>query len=556
MTPPKITGQSEGIYNQTAGVCEPAEPVSKPVEASGPVCSAERSYSPLRLLRIDLGKRYASLQRNHVLNLDAKSVLAAAAQGSRGVKAQGNDVPVTPFNFLYGCQGGPAIQPAPTDEPVLPVGENPPPMTGEHDGVGSVNGSFATGECVEPASLFGFADNKILLVCGDLEGPGANLVEGIDPQSGALSSISIPAVIEADDTRPVALSAGASHEGTQLIFAGLTPTGSEDDFQTNSHIYRNSGIYTVDAAGQNPQWTPFQNLSMLKVDGNAENIPLVSQVDGTNAGVRVSFDPNTPVSMTVDGDTLYVLNANYSNDQNGAFYQSLAPLSIHAFSIGPDGLTEKALGSQRIRANGVESPGHAIILSGNYGTQGAIASVGDGRLAVLIRGFVNPEDPASSENPSKILLINSEDGSFTASAIPLSDVAGTMVASNSNQLRIVLLNDEYHALVGAGDKSGRVALVNLDTGKVKYVGVFGEGHDVISIEVAEAGDQAIAVSSQGKVISINLKEIDGLTGLPTVGELHDIPADARLSALWGNSLVVAHPNKYSKVTVNPAPAAE
>jgi hypothetical protein len=76
------------------------------------------------------------------------------------------------------------------------------------------------------------------------------------------------------------------------------------------------------------------------------------------------------------------------------------------------------------------------------------------------------------------------------------------------------------------------------------------------VAVDEAGSQAIAVSDQGKVISINLKEIDPSTGLPTVGEAHNLPADARVAALSGNSLVVAHPNKYSQVTVAPAPVSE
>jgi hypothetical protein len=574
MTPPKINGQSDAIYNYSQGVCEASEPISKAVPASGPVCSAKQTYSPLRLLQIDLSTRFASLHRNHPLmgasGTSGASVIAAlASKGSSApAKSQFNPAAASLAVWGFGCSTGPEVQEAPADIPNLPIGENPPPKAGEHDGVGGVNSSFATGQCADPAAMFqGYSDNKLLMVCADVAAPGAGLIEAVDPSTGALSSITIPGTIEGDDTRPVTLSAGTSHEATQLIFAGLAPAGSESDFQSQPFIYRNSGIYTVDANGGNPKWTPFKTLVQIQPDGIPENVPLISPEDGANAGVTVSIDPNSPSSMTVDGDTLYVLNTNFDNDQNGAFFQSLAPISIHAFSISPDGLTVKVFGDQRLQANGVDSPGHALILNGQYG-HGAIASVGDGRLAVLVRG-------PNKGNDSRIILLESEDPKVQTQ-IPLSDVAGMFNASTSNQLPIVMLNDSPHALVGAGDGSGRVAMVNLGTGKVKFIGVFevpmdeqgnfikdqdgnipeADRQNVISIVVDEAGKQAFAVSEQGKVRSINLQDLDGLTGLPTVGEIHTLPADAHVAALRGNSLVVAHPNNYSQFTVNAVPAAQ
>jgi hypothetical protein len=548
MTPPKV--QSEGFYNYTAGVCEAPEQISRLSETSGPVCSTAQ-LSPVRLLQIDLSTRFASLQRNHVVARDSKQMLASAAQGTQAEsKSQFNPLEILAALIPVGCTNSGDLTEAPADEPALPPTENPDPIPGEHDGVGGVDGNFAGSECADPAAMFkSYADNKLLMVCGDTQAPGAGLIEAVDPSSGSVSSITIPGVVDGDETRPVTLSAGASHEGTQLVFAGLTPAGSEEDFQSKPFIYRNSGIYTVEADGANPQWTPFKTLVKIQVDGNADTIPLMSPEDGANAGVTVSIDPNTPVSMTVAGDTLYSLNMNLSNDQNGAFTKSLAPATIHAFSIGQDGLTEKPFGAQRLQANGVDSVGHALVLDGHY-VPAAIADVGDGRLAVLIRGVAHPD------NASRIILLEIEDPSVQTQ-IDLSDSAGlNMWAGDSNQLPIVTLNNIPHALVGAGDETGRVALVNLDTGVVHYVGVFGDGHNVVSIVVDEAGSQAIAVSEQGKAISINLTEIDGLSGLPMVGAAHDLPADARVAALRGNSLVVAHPNKYSKVDVAPAPSGE
>jgi hypothetical protein len=254
--------------------------------------------------------------------------------------------------------------------------------------------------------------------------------------------------------------------------------------------------------------------------------------------------------MVVDGDTLYTLNMNLDGDQNGSAAKLLAPPSIHAFTISQDGLTPKTFGPQHLQAGKDISDGYARILDGFY-NPAAIANVGDGRLAVLIRGIGSAETGADGgvapPSPSHILLFNTADGSYARESINLA----SMVAGASNQLPIVKLNSVSFALVGAGDGSGRVAKVNLDTGDVKYVGVFGPGHNVVGVVVDEAGSQAIAVSNQGKVISLNLKEIDLQTQLPTVGEAHDLPADARVAALRGNSLVVAHPNKYSQVTITP-----
>jgi hypothetical protein len=405
-----------------------------------------------------------------------------------------------------------------------------------------------------------YSDNNLLMVCADSEGAGANLIELVDPQSGAVTSISVPKFIENDPSRPVSLSAGAAHEATKLIFAGLRPNIAEADFVDNLFPYRNTGIYILTtSSGENGKWTPFKPLTEIGEDGKAGRIPLIDPATGDAVSPQggefyttVSLDPNTPVSMAVDGDTLYVLNMNFDKDQNGNGTKLLAPASIHAFGIAQDGLSEQAFGSQRLQVLGVESVGPAMILDGYYAPT-AIASVGDGRLAVLIRGVPH------SDNSSTLLLLNIE-GPTNQREIPLSDSAElNMWAAASNQLPIVTLGDVNYALVGAGDESGRVAMVNLDAAEgesaVKYVGVFGPGHNVVSIVVDAAAGQAIAVSEQGQAVSINLKEIDSLSGLPKVGKKHDLPADARVAALRGNSLVVAHPTLYSQVTVTPAPVS-
>lgn len=558
MTPPKITGQPEAYYNQAQGVCEAPEPVNtNPAEASGPVCSA-RDVSQLRLLNIDLGRRYASLYRNHVLaqkSFNPGQLMALAAKGGTPGHSQlppGSLSGSGLLGMLTGCANTESVAEAPPDEPVTPPDqmENPAPIEGEHNGVDAVSGGFAQGQCDDPAALFkNYADNAFLMVCGDASGMGANGIESVDPsQSGNVEITYVPASIEGDDTRPVTLSSGAADETTQLIFAGLTPADAETS--DNPFVYRNSGIYTFSPTGgvENGKYTPFKTLVQIQPDGQPETIPLIDPSDGTNAGVTVALDPNTPVSFDISGDTLAAVNMNFQRDQNGQFTQSLAPASVHWFTIASGGLTPKPLGTQRLQADGVDSEGHALILNGQY-VPAAIAFVGDGRLAVLIRGLEHPD------NPSRIILIDTENPGEQVQ-IPLSDSAGlNMWASDSNQLPIVTMNETPYALVGAGDKSGRVAMVNLDSGEVKYVGVFGEGHNVVSVIVDESGQQALAVSDKAKVVSLNLFETDEFTGLPKVGSQQGgLSEDPRVAAIRGDTVVVAHPGKYSKITVNPVPA--
>jgi hypothetical protein len=253
--------------------------------------------------------------------------------------------------------------------------------------------------------------------------------------------------------------------------------------------------------------------------------------------------------MVVDGDTLYALNMNIATDSRGNFSQMLAPASIHAFTIGQGGLTPTTFGSMHLRADQDISDGEALILDGKY-NPAAIANVGDGRLAVLIRGL-------QGDGASQIIVLEIADPSVQKT-ITLADSMASFYAADSSQLAIVKLNNVNYALVGAGDESGRVAMVNLDAKEPapNYVGVFGEGHNVVSVVVDDASSQAIAVSDQRRVTSLNLNEIDPSTGLPTVGATHDLPADARVAAVRGDSLIVAHPNKYSKLSVIAAPVSE
>ncbi len=557
--------QTQPFYNHDAGVCE-AAPITPEPEAL--MCVASESRILARRPSIDLGQRYRASLQQHLLTRNVvidPSQLAAGASGSSRVATQSNPFASSVLGLgvgtmfsLTGCASETNELPPTDEEPMDPPTEDPDPVEGDQDAVGAINGDHASGECLNPADLLlSHVDSSILMVCGDDPavdgGAGPGRIEVVNPgeSTGSVPFLTVPTVIADDAARPVRLSSGASQEGTSLIVAGLAPSGNQADYESNPNIFKNSGLLALSQTGGVPDSNSVVEFDALGFDFP---FPLANVSAPENQAVVSSIQPNTPVSMTIVGDTLYVLNANMALNQQAALegleVLDYAPATIHAYTIGDGGsLTPQPLGAVEMTVDGEAAPGHALPLFGQY-APAAITTTPDGRLAVLIRGI------GGGDNPSRILLINPENPA-ESQEITLSDSAGlNFWAGSSNELPIVDFNGAPHALVGAGDGTGRLAMVNLDDGSTSYVGVFSGEANITSVVVDTSGTQLVAVSDTGNVRSVNLAEIDDISGLPKVGQTHSIPAEPRLAALRGNSMIIAHPTSYTQVEVQTPEAGE
>ena len=564
MTPPNVTGRSQVVYNEHDGVCEAPEPISQP--EAGPMCTVD-NYSMAQRLRNLNSTRFANSLQQHLLTrtavLDPNLIAARASSGSNASQAYVNPASANvlmAFGGIAGCADDTQLPPV-EDDPSTPPDENPPPDTSGTDGVGSVNPDHGGGQCINPADLLlSTLDANMLMICGDdpaVDGtPGAGRIEVVNPSdstSGGVPFITVPTEIDGDPARSVRLSAGAAHNGSSRIFVGASPSGTQSDFESFSSIYANSGVFTTSQTGDGS--ATFTQFDRLRFVSDAVQFPLVSIDDNSVVGQSDAVQPNSPVAMTIVGETLYVLNNNLAliEDTGDIAY---APASLHAYTIGGDGsLTVSPIGDMQLQTDTEVSPGHAHVLIG-FNNAAAITPMTDGRLAVLIRGV------GGGDNPSKILLIDPANPADTTQ-IPITDSASAgdrplnMWAGPSNQMPIVDFNGEQHAVVGAGDGTGRVLLVNLSTQEGVYVDGFGDGHNVTNAVVDQSGTQLMIVSDQGQVRSVNLTEIDEATGLPKGGPNHTLPADPRVAALRGNNLIVAHPTSYTQVVIeDPAATGE
>lgn len=562
MTPPNAIGRSQVFYNEQDGVCEAPEPV---VQSDGPMCTID-SYSMAQRLRDLNANRFARSLNQHLLtrtaSLDPSALAGLASSGSSASAAHINPASLNILSIplsVAGCADDAELPPI-DEMPDEPPTENPPPNTSGTDGVSSVTPDHASGECLNPADLLlSSIDNNMLMVCGDDPavdgGPGAGRIELVNPaeSSGDVPFITVPTQIDGDSSRTVRLSAGAVDPSSSRVFVGVSPSGTTTDFETMPSIYANSGIFTTAQTGDGS--ATFTQFDRLQFVSDLVQFPLVSINDGSVIGQSDALQPNSPVAMTVVGDTLYVLNNNLalmeSNPDDPIAY---APASIHAYTIGADGsLTVKPIGDMQLQTDTEVSPGHAHILIG-FNNAAAINSLPDGRLAVLIRGI------GGGDNPSKILLIDPANPADTTQ-FPITDSASdgerplNMWAGPSNQMPIVEYQGVQHAVIGAGDGTGRVVMVNLETGFGTYVGGFGDGHNITNVVVDQSGTQLLIVSDQGQVRNINLNEIDDATGLPIGGPNHTLPADPRLAAIRGNNMIVAHPTSYTQVVVSEPPTS-
>lgn len=557
-----VTSRSlQSFYNHADGVCE-AAPIAPEPEA--PMCVATETASLGRRPSIISAQRYHASLQQHLLTRTVSidpSQLAAGASSNSQASVQANPLTHSVLGLgvgtmftLPGCSNSTEELPPSDVEPEMPPSEDPDPIPGEQDGVGAITPDHASGNCLNPADIMlSHVNNSVLMVCGDDPtvdgGEGVGVIEVVDPgASGPATALAVPTMIAGDAGRLVRLSSGVTQEGSSLIVAGLSPAGNQADFESNPSIFANSGILAMSQTGGVPDSNDVVEFDQLDF---TFPIPLANVPGSAEQPVVSSIQPNTPVSMTILGDTLYVLNANMAYNQQAALegldVLDYAPPTIHAYTIGDSGtLTPKAI---------FEEPTEpafefALPLIGQF-APAAINTTPDGNLAVLIRGI------GGGDNPSKILVINPENPA-ESQEISITDSAGlNFWAGPSNEMPIVDFNGSPHALVGAGDGTGRLAMVNLDDGSTSYVGVFSGETNVVSVVVDTSGTQLVAVSDTGSIRTVNLGEIDEISGLPKVGEIHSIPAEPRLAALRGNSMIVAHPTSYTQVEVTtPEPAGE
>lgn len=555
MAPPTSSRVQEN-YNPVLGVCELPE---APVQTQALECTAENSYSPAQQANLELGARFRASYRQSLLtrsvSLDASQLTAALSGGSNVAARASSDgaaiLMAGPF-AIAACGSNNVEQLPPIDEEPPPdpdQGEDPDPIPGQ-DGIASVDGGFAGGQCLNPASMVAMA-SSILMFCGDDSavegGDGVGRIEEINPSSGAADVPFIPVAV--GDTYKI--SSGAVSDG--IVIAGLAPSGTVADYEsTGPDLLQNSGLLAFSKTGGVADIANTVLFDELTFDFS---FPLANVENPSEQQLISTLVPNTPVSMAVVGNTVYVLNANRAfNNQaalDGLDVLDYAPATVHAYTLGGDGsLTPATVGDVEMVVNGELTPGHAYPLFGQY-APAAIADVGDGRLAVLIRGI------GGGDNPSKVIVFDPSDPGNTSAEYSITDSAGlNFWAGTSNQLNIVDYNDAPHALVGAGDGSGRLAMVNLDDGTTTYVGVFTGDANVQSISVNATHNVVVVTSSNGEARTVNLGEVDEITGLPTVGQTHTIPADPKESAIIGNNVIVAHPMSYTRIVTQEPIAGE
>lgn len=487
------------IYDKVAGICYSPEPVTHDNKA--PMCMADTPHGPATPTASAASERFAARFRNMLAQRSVHQSRSLFAQSFGSVGASANVAASSPnasamlgllaagplglLVSAIGCSNSDDVSEGPPAVPADSNQENPNPSETPADGLGDPKVNFASSDCTSPADMAasGVA-GSLAALCGDdisfgLEA-GARLLEMVRAVSSDVTPLQI------GDSSSVTVSTPGGDQNVKVryqgvlgtsgdnIIAGFRYAGNDNSLESDSTgaLKAASGVRLVSTADGSVSTTHLFEEVDVGLPGAGQATSNHELPEGVEVNTVQTFTPNSPVDMTQSGALVWTANSNLMLNQAIAEWNQsqapgdrrpvtdYAPITLHAYDA--NSLDPASINSGDVFSHETGADSNAIMLGGYFNPAG-IATLSDGRLVVVAQGAVPAEGVIN--NPSSLIVVDPTTTAFTA--YPLSGSPELPFrATDQRGVAVVTINDTPHAVIGSGggDSTGRVAIVNLDTG--------------------------------------------------------------------------------------------